>query len=152
MSTIVNGQIYDHGDVEVTFTTSSGGLRVIPVESVSYSAPRESQAKFGHSRIPVARTTGRIEPEFEVSMLKENFDELATFLVSNNGSIFGGGFGLSVRYGTGDKPKQVDNLISCQLNDVQSESSEGTDGLVVTCPGNCNNITFNGNPLLPGLV
>ena len=148
MSTIVNGQVYDHGDVEVTFSTRGGGLKVIPVESIKYSTPLEDQAKWGHQRYPVARTTGRVEPEGECSALKENADELLQWLQGQNGSIAGDTITITVRYGSGTKPKQVDKLFECKFTDIQNETGEGTDAPVTTLPFRPNRIELHGGVVM----
>lgn len=149
MSTVVNGQIYDHGDVEVTFILANGAMKVLRMESIDYEAPLENQAKYGHQRRPIGRTKGRVDPKWNGKMLKEDADELSQFLLTGNGSLYGGSFGISVRYGTGTQPKQVDQLKECQLTNMKSSSSDGVDSIPVELSGQMNDLIQNGVPLFP---
>ena len=148
MSAIINGQIYDHDDCELTVIVGSV-QKVFPFLSFSDSAPRESEAFHGHQRRPVARTTGRVDPQWEATFLKEIADDFLQFVASANGAIYGGTFHMSLRYGTGTKPKQVDKFIECSLDDVKGDVKDGVQGIEVTLPGKCNDMSLNGLRLFP---
>lgn len=80
---IINGMVYDWSDVSVKLP----GLE-IEVQEISYDDEMEKEAAYGKGSRPRGYGTGNYKSEGKLSLLKDDFDDLAAYCKRKGVSLY----------------------------------------------------------------
>lgn len=143
-SKIINGYIYDHGDL----TLKVDGEEIPDVKEIKYSSKREVGKFRGTSPMARGRTRGTIDFEGSMVLLRQTLDALI--------AKWGDGwmekeFDITSTFGNDGQPLTTDILISCTIISDEISSSEGADPNEVSVGLDIKCIKRNGKNAMKGM-
>lgn len=146
MATVDNGtQVWEYDFACIRLK----GLGIdFPIESIKYGIKRENQKGYGNSATITRRTRGRATGDGgQVKMTKEIGQTFKQELVNKYGGILEALFPLSVSYGINGQPVITDELVDVEVDGIDNDHGEGTDGLMETFDISYTPLTSGGLPL-----
>jgi hypothetical protein len=139
---LVNGTRYDWAAASFKF----GGSNEYGLKEISYTDTMERGDVRGVGPQIIGHTRGEYKAEASFVMLKEEFDAMV--------AKFGDGwmevsFDISVSYAATGNATTTDKIVGCKISKVESNPSQGTDALEVSCDLTVMYVIRNGKkPLL----
>lgn len=143
-SKLINGYVYDHGDL----TMKVDGKEIPDVKELKYSTKREIGKFRGTSPIARGRTRGTADFEGSMVLLRSTFDQLI--------EQWGNGwmekeFDIVATYGNDGQPLVTDTLLGCTIVSDEITSSEGADANEVSIGLDVKGILRNGKAPMKGM-
>lgn len=133
---IINGRAYDHSSHQIFVA----GYPTSLIKELSYSQARDGETMIhGTSRIPKARTFGKIMPgDVSIQLYQSDWEDLRTLLGQGYMQRI---FPIVVTRQTDVQgvpgPTHTDILKDCQIKNVEHSTSEGGDAQVTTVTMSC---------------
>lgn len=143
-SRLINGYIYDHGDLTVKW----GGKQYDDVKELKYSAKREIGKFRGTSPLARGRTRGTIDFEGSMVVLRSTLDQM---IAERGEGWMEFEFDVVATYGNDGQPLVTDELIGCTIIGVENSSSEGADANEVTLNLDIKAINYAGQAPMKGM-
>ena len=143
-SKLINGYIYDHGDLTVKW----GGKQYDDVKELKYSTKREIGKFRGNSPVARGRTRGTIDFEGSIVILRSTFDQI---VAERGDGWMEDEFDTTATYGNDGQPLVTDELVGCTVIGVENSSSEGADPNEVTLNLDIKSIKYGGKSPMKGM-
>jgi hypothetical protein len=143
-SKMINGYVYDHGDLTLKFD----GKQIDDVQEVKYSTKREIGKFRGTSPLARGRTRGTLDFEGSMVMLRSTLDVLI--------AEWGDGwmekeFTVTATFGNDGQPLVTDTLVGCTILSDEISSAEGADPNLVSVGLDIKGILRNGKAPMKGM-
>ena len=143
-SKLINGYIYDHGDLTVKW----GGKQYDDVKELKYSTKREVGKFRGTSPMARGRTRGTIDFEGSIVILRSIFDQI---VAERGDGWIESEFDITATYGNDGQPLVTDELIGCTVIGVENSSSDGADPNEVTLNLDIKSVKYGGKVSMKGM-
>lgn len=134
---IVNGARASFASVELNMN----GQIFVGFKSITYKRHRSRVKVYGNNPDPIGKTTGFNEYTAEAEVYLAEYNYFQVTMGPGYGDVF---FNVFVTYTTNGFDTIQDTLISCTMDEVDSNAAQSPDPLVRKIAFNPNKILFNG--------
>lgn len=141
---LVNGHRYSYNSCQFRFN----GQLFVGVKSLNYKPSLKGGLVRGTSPNPIGRTVGDAEYTWDCEMLRLEFNNLMSLL---GAPVVGYGevpFIITVTLFEPGAPVTIDSIVSCRIEEADSQNASGTDATMVKMSGSALQMLTNGNPIV----
>lgn len=145
MSTIVNQIPYDFYSMEVELATTTASFGIIKgVEEVDYGVKFNREKQRGGSRKPTHRTTGDIDPDASITLLKSWFDYILAKARELKIPLADLSMAWTINYAHKGEVLHTDTLTEVAFAEIRHSFKRGPEGLMVSVPLDIMNVYYDG--------
>ncbi len=145
MSTIVNLIPYDFYSMEIELATTTSSFGIIKgVEEIDYGIKFNREKLRGGSRKPIARTTGDMDPDASISLLKSWYDYIIAKALENKIALADLSMTWTVNYAHKGQVLHTDTLTEVALAEIRHTFKRGPEALMVSLPLDIMNVYYDG--------